>query len=129
MTNLILAPTRRYYGFGDKNDFCIPDGGRCIGRIFLSPQAPEGRSRSGRSPIGTFPRQSTTKAIVPLARKPWRHLECAGFRVAPLCRLEIECIPDCLGPRGRRRDGLPPEALPQREREVSMMIPVAINWP
>jgi len=44
MNNLILAPTRRYYGFGDKNDFCILDGGKCIGRIFLSPQAPEGRS-------------------------------------------------------------------------------------
>src|SRR5215831_14141690 len=44
MNNLILAPTRRYFGFGDKNDFCILDGGRCIGRIFLSPQAPEGRS-------------------------------------------------------------------------------------
>jgi hypothetical protein len=41
MTNLILAPTRRYFGFGDKNDFCVLDGGRCLGRIFRPPQAPE----------------------------------------------------------------------------------------
>jgi hypothetical protein len=42
MTNLILAPTKRYFGFGSKNDYVVLDGGRVIGRIFLSPQAPEG---------------------------------------------------------------------------------------
>ena len=41
---LILASTMRYFGFGDKNDHVVLDGGRCIGCIFLSPQAPEGRS-------------------------------------------------------------------------------------
>ena len=40
MANLILALTKRYYGFGDNNDHVVLDGGRCIGRIFLSPQAP-----------------------------------------------------------------------------------------
>jgi hypothetical protein len=44
MTNLILAPTHRYFGFGDQNDYAVLEGGRCIGRIFLSPQAPKGRS-------------------------------------------------------------------------------------
>jgi hypothetical protein len=39
--NLILSPTKKYFGFGE-NDFVV-DGGRVIGRIFLQPQAPEGR--------------------------------------------------------------------------------------
>jgi hypothetical protein len=28
---------------GDRNDFVVLDGGRCIGRIMIQPQAPEGR--------------------------------------------------------------------------------------
>jgi hypothetical protein len=45
MTNLLLSPTKKkYFHFGDKNDYCVLDGGRVIGRIFLHPQAPEGRS-------------------------------------------------------------------------------------
>jgi hypothetical protein len=44
MTNLLLSPTRKYFRIGDKNDYCVLDGGRVIGRIFLHPQAPEGRS-------------------------------------------------------------------------------------
>jgi len=44
MNNLILTPTRRYFGFGDEDDHVVLEGGRCIGCIFLSPQAPEGRS-------------------------------------------------------------------------------------
>ena len=42
MANLILAPTKRYFGFGDKNDHCVLDGGRVISRILVQPQAPEG---------------------------------------------------------------------------------------
>ena len=45
MANLFLAPTRKYFGIGDANDFAVLDGGRVIGRIFLSPQGPEGRRR------------------------------------------------------------------------------------
>jgi len=44
MNNLVLALTRRYFGIGDKNDFTVLEAGRCTGHIFLSPQAPEGRS-------------------------------------------------------------------------------------
>jgi len=41
--SLVLSPTKKYYGFGDENDYCVLDGGRVIGRIFRQPQAPEGR--------------------------------------------------------------------------------------
>jgi len=41
--NLILSPTKKYFGFGDKDDYVVLDGGRVIGRIFRHPQAPEGR--------------------------------------------------------------------------------------
>jgi len=44
MANLALATTGRYFGFGDKNDHSVLDGGRVVGRIFMQPQAPEGRS-------------------------------------------------------------------------------------
>jgi hypothetical protein len=43
MANLLLSPTRKHFRIGDKNDYCVLDGGRVIGRIFLNPQAPEGR--------------------------------------------------------------------------------------
>jgi hypothetical protein len=43
MVELILSPTRKYFRIGDKNDYCVLDGSRVIGRIFLQPQAPEGR--------------------------------------------------------------------------------------
>jgi hypothetical protein len=43
MTTLTLAPTRRYFGIGDENDFAVCHGKRCIGRIMIQPQAPEGR--------------------------------------------------------------------------------------
>jgi hypothetical protein len=39
MANLLLSPTRKYFRIGDKNDYCVLDGGR----IFLNPQAPDGR--------------------------------------------------------------------------------------
>jgi len=44
MTSLLLSPTRKHYRIGDKDDFVVLDGGRVIGRIFLHPQAPQGRS-------------------------------------------------------------------------------------
>lgn len=40
---LALAPTKRHFGFGDKDDHVVLDGGRVIGRIFLSPQSPPDR--------------------------------------------------------------------------------------
>jgi hypothetical protein len=43
MANLLLSPTRKHFRIGDKNDYCVLDGGRVVGRIFLNPQAPEGR--------------------------------------------------------------------------------------
>jgi hypothetical protein len=39
----IRIVTQKHYRIGDKNDYCLLDGGRVIGRIFLHPQAPEGR--------------------------------------------------------------------------------------
>jgi len=42
MANLTLSPTKKYFGFGDKDDYVVLDGGRVIGRIFLHPQGPEG---------------------------------------------------------------------------------------
>ena len=41
---LALASTKRYFGFGDKDDHVVLDGGRVIGRIFLSPQSPPDRN-------------------------------------------------------------------------------------
>jgi hypothetical protein len=38
---LTLAPTKRYFGFGDQNDYCVLAGGRVIGRIFMPPRAPD----------------------------------------------------------------------------------------
>ena len=38
---LTLASTKRYFGFGDKDDHVVLDGGRVIGRIFITPQAPQ----------------------------------------------------------------------------------------
>ena len=35
MANLLLSPTRKYFRFGDKDDYCVLDGGRIIGRIML----------------------------------------------------------------------------------------------
>jgi len=43
MANLKLSPTRKHYRIGDKDDWVVLDGGRVIGRIFLHPQALEGR--------------------------------------------------------------------------------------
>jgi hypothetical protein len=43
MTNFLLSPTRKYFRIGDKDDYCVLDGGRVIGRIFLQPQAPKDR--------------------------------------------------------------------------------------
>ncbi len=43
MTILLLSPTQKYFRIGDKNDYCVLDGGRVIGRIFMHPQAPEDR--------------------------------------------------------------------------------------
>jgi hypothetical protein len=40
-TDLILAPARRYFGFGDKNDYVVLGGAGVIGRIFRPPQASE----------------------------------------------------------------------------------------
>jgi len=42
-TDLILAPARRYFGFGDKNDYVVLGGGRVIGRIMHHPQATGGQ--------------------------------------------------------------------------------------
>jgi hypothetical protein len=33
MANLALSPTMKYFGFGDKEDYVVLDGGRVIGRI------------------------------------------------------------------------------------------------
>jgi hypothetical protein len=41
---LTLASTKRYCGLGDKDDHVVLDGGRVIGRIFLSPQSPPDRN-------------------------------------------------------------------------------------
>jgi hypothetical protein len=40
-TDLFLASARRYFGFGDKNDYVVLGGDRVIGRIFRPPQAPD----------------------------------------------------------------------------------------
>jgi hypothetical protein len=42
VTNISLTPTKKYFGFGDKDDHVVLDGGRVIGRIVRDPWAPEG---------------------------------------------------------------------------------------
>jgi hypothetical protein len=41
LARVALATSRRYFGFGDSNDYVVIDGGRAIGRIMLHPQAQE----------------------------------------------------------------------------------------
>jgi hypothetical protein len=48
MSSLLLSPTRKHFGLGDKNDFVVLDGGRIIGRIFLQPQRRKADRGSGR---------------------------------------------------------------------------------
>jgi hypothetical protein len=40
VADLRFASTRKYFGFGDENDFVVLDGARVVGRIFLHPQSP-----------------------------------------------------------------------------------------
>jgi hypothetical protein len=40
VADLRLTSTRKYFGFGDANDFVVLDGARVVGRIFLHPQSP-----------------------------------------------------------------------------------------
>lgn len=40
---MMSGPTKRYFGFGNADDFVVLDGRRVIGCIMLQPQAPEGR--------------------------------------------------------------------------------------
>ena len=56
MTTLILASTKRYFGFGDKDDRVVLYGGRVIGRIFLSPQAPAARNWMWTISVMDYPR-------------------------------------------------------------------------
>ena len=53
---LFLASTKRYFGFGDKDDHVVLDGGRVIGRIFLSPQAPAARNWMWTITVMDYPR-------------------------------------------------------------------------
>ncbi len=41
---LTLSPASKYFGFSDKTDYVVLDGGRVIGRIFSAPQGPAGRN-------------------------------------------------------------------------------------
>ena len=40
--SLTLAPTKRYFGLGDKNDCILREGRRVVGRIMFSQHAPPG---------------------------------------------------------------------------------------
>jgi hypothetical protein len=57
MSDLRLAPTNRYFGFGGADDYVVLDGDRVIGRILLHPQGPEGQpwfwtiNRSGTATV------------------------------------------------------------------------------
>jgi hypothetical protein len=44
MSNLRLAPTSKYFGFGGSDDHVVLDGKRVIGRIVRVPNAPRGRA-------------------------------------------------------------------------------------
>lgn len=41
--NLTFTQTSKYFGFGDKDDYCVLDGGHVVGRIMLHPQGPTER--------------------------------------------------------------------------------------
>jgi hypothetical protein len=47
---LTLTKTFKYFGFRDKDDYVVLDGGRVVGRIFLGPQAPPDRPGFGPLP-------------------------------------------------------------------------------
>ena len=70
MTTLFLASTKRYFGFGDKDDHVVLDGGRVIGRIFLSPQAPAARNWMWTITVMDYPRtiHSRGYSATPIAR-------------------------------------------------------------
>jgi hypothetical protein len=40
--SLTLAPTKRYFGLGDKNECIVREGRRVVGRIMFSQHAPPG---------------------------------------------------------------------------------------
>jgi hypothetical protein len=69
MVNLTLAPTRKYFRFGDQDDYVVLDGGRCIGRIFRSPQAPEDHPWFWTLLLSSTRHQFTVGDIQPTANK------------------------------------------------------------
>jgi hypothetical protein len=56
-----LASTKRYFGFGDKDDHVVLDGGRVVGRIFLTPQSPSERSWMWTITAPEYPRSIHTR--------------------------------------------------------------------
>ena len=76
--NLKLGSTKRYFGFGDKDDHVLLDGGRVIGRIFQQPQAPEVARGSGQSLHASIRHQFIVAAIQRRASKRWRISKVSG---------------------------------------------------
>ena len=54
------------------NDFDVLNADRCVGRIFMSPQAPQGHPWFWTITARDYPRRSTRAAIQRHASKQWR---------------------------------------------------------
>jgi hypothetical protein len=82
MANLFLAPTTRYFGIGDSNDYVVLDGGRVIGRIMLHRKDQMESHDSGRSRRWSIRPLFTTKVIHRHANKRWQISRRDGWRSA-----------------------------------------------
>ena len=80
---LFLTSTKRYFGFGDKDDRVVLYGGRVIGRIFLSPQAPAARNWMWTITVMDYPRTIHSRGYSATREQAMADLRSSGWRSRP----------------------------------------------